>query len=164
MKRAICSYVILIASCCAGSTYAAKSLWGDIDTQTPEQSVEVKGYLPAQQDEPAAPATPATTQPATPTTTKSTKGATTKQATTAGQAATAAADATAAAAQKTTCDILAAAPKLDPSVMKSPAMQDAFRNNSQFVPPQYKSLLNNSEALNNLYTLYRKQYIFTHCR
>lgn len=148
--RATCSYVIITASLFAGSLYAEKSLWGDIDNPNSgvdtSTSVQVQGYLPQNQ-----------------TTSGKTTG-TASNATTPQQAANAVAAVAVAQQQKTTCQIISAQTKLDPTLMKSAAMQNSLRTNSQFMPAQYKALLASPESMNALYDQYRQQYIKTYCR
>ncbi len=142
--------LIIIGLFLATATQAEKSLWGDIDQSQVHESVNVQGYLPQQQT--------------TVNNGKATKSVQTGQPANSAQAASAAAAAVVAAPKTTTCDILSAHVNLDMSVMKSQAMQDALRNNLQFVPAQFRTVITSDENLKALYVMYRTQYMKTYCR
>lgn len=134
MKHRICSYVLLIVCLQSSSIYAEKSLWGDIDNTVPaSESVELKGLTPAQIG----------------TTSTSVQTSDVVTATV--------------VAQKSTCDVLRAQSSLNQNNIRTSNIQDALRNNTQFLPAQYKNLVANQDSLNSLYTAYRQQYLKTYC-
>lgn len=137
MKHNINLYLVLVISIFASTTYAAgKSLWGDIDDPQAEPPVIVQQP-----------------QPTTKTINKPIVSV----------PAAAAATAVVEPEQKTTCEIIRAQPILDSNLMRSPAIQDALRNNLQLVSAAYKGIFSNTAAINAIYAQYRTLYLKRYC-
>lgn len=115
MKHNYLIYILVITGLFAGATYAASTLWGEID-----EPVEVLPKKPVTLTPPPE-------------------------------------------AQKSTCEVLRQQVDLNKDSMASAKIQDTLRTNLQASSPEYKALLSDPSALNELYKQYRAEYLRKNC-
>ncbi len=152
--------MLLVLSIFTGATYAASSLWGEIDEP---QATPVVAPPTATTELTSTPAL--TTTPASTTTPKTSEAKIKKVGVKAATATTTPVVVAEPVAlpEKSICEILKNQISLDPNIMRSPAIQNAMRNFAQNAPARYKGILTSTTGINAAFVLYRSEYLKKYC-